>query len=869
VTKKVLCSFLLSLSAILACAAQRKPVLPQIDLPHPYYYREMYLPQLTSGPSSVAWAPDSNEVIYSMAGSLWRQKIDSKDAVQLTDGSGYDYQPDWSPDGKTIVYVSYQKDAMELWMLDLATKKTQQITSGGAVNVEPRWSPDGKSIVFVSTSYNKRFHIFRGDVRDHRLENVVRLTGETKSDLPRYYYSAYDMEISPVWTRDGLEILFISNKGHIHGTGGFWRMKAEPGAEAREIHYEETNWKARPDFSPDGSRMVYSSYLGRQWHQLWVMPANGGDVFPISYGDWDDTNVRWSPDGKRLAFISNQNGNTELWLQDIPGGRQEELRAESRKYIRPHKAITIAVLDDKGSEALARVSVTDENGKFYAPANAWIHADDGFDRKERPFEAHYFYWMDTNTLEFGVPEAGKPPRSKPQRASQIEVPEGLLTFDVVFGLEHYPLHRVLDTKKANRESLTFVLKPFDWKTGDIGQWVSSDLHVHMNYGGAYRNESSHLLQQAEAEDLDIIHNLVVNKEQRFPDLAYSGKGIDRASEADVLLIHGQEFHTSYWGHRGLLNLKDHLLLPGYAGYPNTAAASLYPMNADVYDMAHAQGALVGAVHPFEEVPDPFANPPQRITDELPVDVALGKLDYMEIVGFSDHKSTSAVWYRLLNLGYRIPAGAGTDAMANFASLRGPVGLNRVYAWVPEWPLNVELWYEALKKGRTFATNGPLLEFTLGGKPIGDELKFERAQPAIPFTAKLRSIVPVDHLEVVCNGQVVQALKLEGERDSADASGTLPLKESGWCVLRASSDNAEYPVLDNYVYATTSPIYVTIGGKPPHSPEDAKYFSAWIDRVIEATSQYPTWNSRPEKESVLQRLQGAKRAFEKMREHPQE
>src|SRR4029077_20065244 len=97
-------------SLVLPCAAQRKPVLPQIDLPHPYYFREMYLPQLTSGPSSVAWSPDSKEVIYSMAGSLWRQKIDSKSAKQLTDGSGYDYQPDWSPDGKTVVYVSYQKD---------------------------------------------------------------------------------------------------------------------------------------------------------------------------------------------------------------------------------------------------------------------------------------------------------------------------------------------------------------------------------------------------------------------------------------------------------------------------------------------------------------------------------------------------------------------------------------------------------------------------------------------------------------------------------------------------------------------------------------------------------------------------------------
>src|SRR6267154_790320 len=118
--------FLLLLPATLL--AQREPVLKQIDLPHPYYYREMYLPQLTSGPSWVTWSPDSKEVIYSMAGSLWRQKIDSTEAVQLTDGSGYDYQPDWSPDGKSVVFVSYQKDAMELWLLDLASGQTRQLT---------------------------------------------------------------------------------------------------------------------------------------------------------------------------------------------------------------------------------------------------------------------------------------------------------------------------------------------------------------------------------------------------------------------------------------------------------------------------------------------------------------------------------------------------------------------------------------------------------------------------------------------------------------------------------------------------------------------------------------------------------------------
>jgi Tol biopolymer transport system component len=846
-------------------AAQRRPVLPQIDLPHPYYFREMYLPQLTSGPSSVAWSPDSTEVVYSMAGSLWRQRIDSSEATQLTDGPGYDYQPDWSPDGKSVIYVSYQNDAMELWLLDLASGKSVELTSGGAVNVEPRWSPDGRRIVFVSTTYNKRFHVFRADFAGTRLENVVRLTGETKSDLPRYYYSAYDMEISPVWMRDGKEILFVSNRGHIYGTGGFWRMRAEPGAEAREIHYEETNWKARPEVSPDGSRIVYSSYLGRQWHQLWVKPANGGDAFPISYGDWDDTNARWSPDGKVLAFVSNRDGNTNLWVMALPGGSQKEVICETRNYIQPHASLHLTVLDDSGDEEYARVSVTDARGKFYAPDNSWIFADDGFDRSQRPFEPHYFYAVyPLNGVFFTVPAEGRHAPPNAHHAMTVEVPLGAISIEAQRGLEQKPNRQTLAITRGDNPDVAIQLADSDWKNGTNGHWISGDAHVHMNYGGAYLNDPRNLRDQAEAEGLQIVNNLIVNKEQRFPDIGYSGRGLDGVSDQDVLIFHGQEFHTSYWGHRGILGLRGEILFPGYAGYPNTAAASLYPMNADVYDMAHAQGALVGAVHPFDEVPDPFADPPQKITDELPVDVALGKLDYMEIVGFSDHKSTAAVWYKLLNLGFRIPAGAGTDATTDYAApIRSQVGADRVYAWVPEWPLNIEMWFDALKRGRTFATNGPLIEFTLDGQRIGEELKYETPRESVEFKAKLRSIVPVDHLEVVCNGRVVKTLKLEGARDSADVSGTLPLHESGWCLLRTWSDGDEFPVLDNYVYATTSPVYVTIGGNPPRSPEDAKYFAAWVGRTIEITSQYADWNSTDEKTYVLKRLADAKAIFEKL------
>src|SRR3954467_15336859 len=99
--------------------AQRAPVLQQIKVPHAYYFREIYLPQPTSGPSSVTWSPDGTELIYSMQGSLWRQRLGSEEAKQLTGGGGYDYQPDWSPDGASVVYSSYRNDAIELRLLDL------------------------------------------------------------------------------------------------------------------------------------------------------------------------------------------------------------------------------------------------------------------------------------------------------------------------------------------------------------------------------------------------------------------------------------------------------------------------------------------------------------------------------------------------------------------------------------------------------------------------------------------------------------------------------------------------------------------------------------------------------------------------------
>ena len=129
---------------------------------------------------------------------------------------------------------------------------------------------------------------------------------------------------------------------------------------------------------------------------------------------------------------------------------------------------------------------------------------------------------------------------------------------------------------------------------------------------------------------------------------------------------------------------------------------------------------------------------------------------------------------------------------------------------------------------------------------------------------LEKVNPHEIYNLAAQSHVAVSFEVPEYTADVDATGTLPLADSGWCVLRASSDHAEYPVLDNYVYATTSPVYVTVAGRAPRSPADAAWFSAWIDRVREATERHPDWNSPAEKAAVLARLAAARAVYERLR-----
>jgi hypothetical protein len=263
---------------------------------------------------------------------------------------------------------------------------------------------------------------------------------------------------------------------------------------------------------------------------LWVTTPNGEAPLPLSFGDFDRWNARWSPDGKRIALISNEHGNTSLVVHDYVGGAATAIVAAHRKYLSPLVRLAFDIRDEQGRGIPARVAVLGSDGRAAAPANEWMYGDDGFDRALQKAETHYFQCFDV---------------------CSVEVPAGATSIWVQHGFRYVPWRQTV--KVGGDQKIAVNLKLNDLPAS-FGSFRSADLHVHMNYGGHYRNTPGHLAQQARAEDLGVVYDLIVNKEERVPDIAYFRPGSDPASGEGTLILHSQEYHTSYWGHLGLLGL---------------------------------------------------------------------------------------------------------------------------------------------------------------------------------------------------------------------------------------------------------------------------------------------------------------------------
>jgi hypothetical protein len=198
----------------------------------------------------------------------------------------------------------------------------------------------------------------------------------------------------------------------------------------------------------------------------------------------------------------------------------------------------------------------------------------------------------------------------------------------------------------------------------------------------------------------------------------------------------------------------------------------------------------------------------------------GRLDALNVFDGSRGGSYEDLYYRLLNIGLRLPISTGTDWFL--------YDFSRVYARV-EGELTVKSWLSALKAGRCVATNGPLLRLTVDGKPIGDVVKLDGAK-TVRVEAEGVGRHAFDRLQLVQNGKVVQearAAKKDGGY-SARLARDVRVAEPAWFAVRI--DAKARNELGHVLFAHSSPCYVDVEGRRVFDLEAAR---ALLRRLEEA------------------------------------
>jgi hypothetical protein len=332
-----------------------------------------------------------------------------------------------------------------------------------------------------------------------------------------------------------------------------------------------------------------------------------------------------------------------------------------------------------------------------------------------------------------------------------------------------------------------------------------------------------VLDQCEGEDLNVCNVMVANSDGDgvFDREFFRGRP-DSQSQARTILYWNQEFRSTMWGHMTLINLQQ-LVEPIFTGFKDTTNPWDVPSNADIAERTRQQRGVVSYTHPASNLDDLYLG--AYSGKGLPVDAALGRIDTLDVMG-PGYEASVRLWYRLLNCGFRLPAAAGTDCFLNrIASL--PPGWGRSYVRLTNG-LSYSDWITGQKAGRSFVSNGPMLELLVNGAELGQTIHLS-APRSIKIQAKAWAQYPIEKLELIYNGRPVIAGKLDPDRLTGVIDEELRVESSGWIALRAIGRTPPYHIGSN-LSAHTSPVYVEVKGHPLDSADDAQFFLAWIDRL---------------------------------------
>lgn len=765
-------------------------------------------------------------------------------------------QPRVSVDGKEIACI-YQG---RLARIPAEGGILKILSAGSAPASHPAWSPDGRSILFASGGSILRVDAASGE--DRPLPKRIngrgpfwfskdggKVLGRFLTKPPEMPLSWLDLatgEVSPVAgvpenhasklrgvyapTTDGKSLLFVEHldrEGEQGGNRGteadLWLIPFDGGEVTKIVRWPSRIYGLFPD--PKGGAVYAVTDGGDSHNGVWRIPFADplAGSTKLTWGEADEDSPSLGSEGESLFFLDNRLGGTALVRQDLATGESDIIRASGIDFGREASRLRIVVQDEAGAPLTARVSVADQAGGFHAPPGSLY----------RRFNNRVWFYVSGEV--------------------SFDLPSDTYSIRCTRGLEYEFLESKLD---AAGKGASVTLVPKRWTDEAARGWYSGENHIHANYGyGEWFQTPASIVQLCEGEDLNVANLVVANSDGNgvFDREFFLGR-LEPRSKPHTLVWWNQEFRSTIWGHMTLFHLRQ-VVEPVYTGFPGTTNPQDVPTNGEISRRARLQGGVTSYTHPTNNPLDFYDQP--YSAKGLPVDAALGLVDVLDVMGYV-YEPTVPFWHRLLNCGLRLPAAAGTDVFLNRIN-SFPAGHGRAYVHV-EGDFSYEAWVEGLKRGRTFVTNGPMLEFSVSGEGPGAVIRLE--QPGkVTVKGRFRSADPVTSLVVIRDGETISEARLEEGALSGSIEGEVEFERSGWIALRASGPSCERSMM-RPMGAHSSPVYVEVAGHPADSARDARFFLAWIDR-LESDLRERDRIPGAEKAEVAAHLEQAREVYRKI------
>jgi hypothetical protein len=468
--------------------------------------------------------------------------------------------------------------------------------------------------------------------------------------------------------------------------------------------------------------------------------------------------------------------------------------------------LKVTVVDEAGKPVWARLEVRDPNGKMHQPAFALRDLD----ARSRPGGGAWYLGSFVVSGE-----------------SVIEVPPGPYTVIAERGTEYERIEQPVEVTDSSPVAL--VLAPKPWIRMNERGWWSGDFHVHRT------PEDAEKLALAEDLNLSVVFTMW-NKRDLFEGRALPENPVVKLDPRHLLTVANAEDERG--GGAWMLHMIREKLGLGVEGRWS-------PPGLQFIEKAKKQ-RYVSTGFPWFDCEKPFwwevpvvmaLSPPDSmgvlhnhfnqygINDSEAWGRPRDKEKYPEAKGFVE--SSLNLYYRYLNLGFRLPPSAGSAS----GVLPNPVGYNRIYVRLEE-PFSVEAFYRNLRQGQSFVTNGPMLFFDSVEMPGG----------RIQLSVNAVSREPLERIEIVANGKILETF--EAPADKTEFHTTMEIQEGlySWVAARCFARN------DSTIrMAHSRPIYLR-GEWNTH--EDAMFFIRWIDRLMELPRDEPNHPATAEERRAL-------------------